>query len=291
MMRADFHMHSTASDGVMSPELLVWEARQAGVQWMAITDHDTFYGTDSLREEDKVIPVLPGVELSLRDMPGLHLLAYGTAPAPALRRAVEDLEEKRVVRAREMARKLEALGMPLDFPALIKKRRREGGSHATIGRPHLARALVRAGYVKNMQAAFEQFLGEHGPAYVPCERLSMEEALPLILKSGFVPVIAHPRELKLPDEQLLSLIKKWQGLGLMGLEVYHPSAAAGGFDGLEHMARTLGLLVTGGSDFHMPHDGKHGLIGAMSDEWAGIEADVTCLMEAVREMHRKATEQ
>lgn len=273
-MKPDLHMHSTLSDGVLSPESLVDEAVSAGVTIMAITDHDTFAGSDLLRGIATAIPVIPGVELSMRDMHGLHLLGYGRTEARPLRETVERLAQQRVERAREMLRKLSALGMPLEWKALERKYR------GTVGRPHIARAMVHAGYVSRMQEAFDLYLGHDKPAYVPGERLSMEEALPLMRENGFVPVLAHPYELQLPEEQLLPLLDKWQAQGLMGVEVYHPSARSHGFEALDRMARRRGLLVTGGSDFHQEND-KHGRIGSTAAFWARAQEDVNALLETM----------
>lgn len=274
MIRADLHMHSTYSDGVLTPDLLVDEARQAGVVMLAITDHDTFDGSDKLLGRDLPVTVIPGVELSLRDLPGLHLLCYGVTEAAALRSTVCRLGELRLDRARRMLEQLAALGMPLDWKTLERK------YHGTVGRPHVARAMVHAGYVRCMQEAFDRYLGHGKPAYVPSERLSMAEALPLVTGSGFIPVLAHPYELKQEDHLLYTLLEKWQGMGLRGIEVYHPSAGSHGYAALDRMARRLGLLVTGGSDFHQEND-KHGRIGCISDAWVSAEDDVQALICAM----------
>lgn len=275
MMRPDLHMHSTMSDGVLSPEQLVDEAARAGVTHMALTDHDTFAGSDALRHVETAIPVIPGVELSMKDMHGLHLLGYGLGAAPELRETVRGLADKRVERAGQILERLEKLGMPLEQEALEKKYR------GTVGRLHIARAMVHEGYVRSMQEAFELYLGHDKPAYVAGERMSMEEAIPLLRRNGFVPVLAHPCELQQPDEMLTPLLEKWKDMGLMGVEVYHPSARSHGFEGLCRMARRMKLLVTGGSDFHQDSSDHHGSIGSMSVYWRSAEEDMDALMEAM----------
>lgn len=274
MTRPDLHLHSTFSDGVMVPELLLHEAVQAGVTVMAVTDHDTFAGSDALLGTDTPIPVIPGVELSISDMHGLHLLGYGYARGEELRRTVEALAQKRVERARRMLERLAEMGMPLDWRVLERKYR------GTVGRPHIARAMVHARYVSRMQEAFDKYLGHGRPAYVPSERLGMAEALELLRRNGFVPVLAHPWELGLNAEQLVPLIDKWQAQGLLGLEVYHPSAESHGWHTLENIARRRGLLVTGGSDFHQEND-RHGRIGATAPFWARAEEDMEALRDAL----------
>lgn len=274
MSRPDLHTHSTCSDGVLSPRELVNAAAEAGVTTLAITDHDSFAGVDSLKGRALPIEVIPGVELSLRDMHGLHLLGYGTGEAPGLRRAVNELARERRNRARRMIEKLTALGMPLDEEALAS---RCGG---TIGRLHIARAMLEAGYVATMQEAFERWIGHDGPAYVAGERLSMAEALPLMRQGGFVPVLAHPAELEKDDLTLRALMESWRKQGLMGVEVYHPSQRGRGFAALDATVRRMGLLVTGGSDFHTAGD-KHGALGCMADAWSRRDEDIEALKAAM----------
>lgn len=274
MSRPDLHAHSTASDGVLSPIELARAAAESGVTTLAITDHDTFAGVDSLRGQELPVEVIPGVELSLRDMHGLHLLGYGVGAAAELRDAVGQLAQARRIRARQMLKKLAELGMPMDDDALI---RQCGG---TVGRLHIARALVGAGYAATIQEAFERWIGHGGPAYVDGERLSMAEALPLMRRGGFVPVLAHPAELNKDDLALRTLLESWQKQGLMGVEVYHPSQRGRGFAALDATARRMGLLVTGGSDFHTAGD-KHGLLGSMADAWPRRDEDMAALKAAM----------
>ncbi|MGN1019206.1 MAG: PHP domain-containing protein [Aristaeellaceae bacterium] len=273
MTRPDLHMHTSFSDGVLTPAQLVEKAAALGVSVMAVTDHDTFRGADSLRGMQLPIPVLPGIELSLKGMRNLHLLGYGTGEARTLRRTVDDLALKRESRAARMLEKLAGLGKPLAADSLI---------HAgTVGRMHIARAMVAAGYVATTQEAFDRYLREGCPAYVPGERLSMEEALAVMRRDGFVPVLAHPTLLGLDDMTLRTLLAAWQKQGLMGVEVYHPSRAGRGFDALAGMARRMGLLVTGGSDFHQEGD-SHGLPGCTADAWPDADRDVQALIRAMQ---------
>lgn len=273
-IRVDLHTHSTASDGVFSPPDLVREALRNGLDVIALTDHDSFVGSDQARTLMSGVTVIPGVELSIRDMSGLHLLGYGTALGGELRRTVEDLSFRRKNRARLMLEKLAELGMPLDADRLITS------CQGSLGRPHIARAMVEAGYVLSNEEAFRLYIGNDGPAYVGGERLTMEQALHLMRISGFVPVLAHPAELKLPLKDLRVLVEKWRSLGLMGMEVYHPSARKYGMDSLDRMAREMHLLVTGGSDFHTPGD-HHGELGAMLKHWRSCQEDYDALLDAM----------
>lgn len=274
-MKPDLHMHTTFSDGVLSPGELVRYAAGRGVTVMAITDHDSLCGVDSLRGLDTEIPVLTGTELSLRDMKGLHLLGYGMGGAAELRRVLRELADQRLNRARRMVEKLAALGMPMDYDELC------AGCGSSVGRMHIARAMAAHGYIREPQEAFAKWIGNDGPAYVEGERLSMAEALPLMRRNGFVPVLAHPAELNKDDMTLRVLLESWQAQGLMGVEVYHPSQQKRSYRMLDAMARRMGFLVTGGSDFHSDSDGRHGQPGCTAWYWGRAQEDVAALMEAM----------
>lgn len=275
-MKPDLHMHTTASDGLLPPRALVEFAASRGVTLMAVTDHDTFDGADSLRDAETPIPVLTGVELSIADMKGLHLLGYGAGDAPELRRVVRDLAEKRLTRAARMVEKLTEMGFPLDYGALCASR---GG---TVGRMHIVRAMLEKGYIRTAEEAFERYLGEGKPAYVAGERLTMAQALPLMRRNGFVSVLAHPAELEKDDMTLRALIEAWQKQGLLGVEVYHPSQEKRGFAPLDAMVRRMGLLVTGGSDYHC-EDNRHGQPGCTVSHWRSCEADAEALLAAIHQ--------
>ena len=267
-------MHSTFSDGVLLPPLLVEKAVSMGVTVMAVTDHDTFEGCDILQGMNTPIPVIPGVELSLRDMPGLHLLGYGLTAAPVLRGRVAELARMRVGRAEAMVRCLRDMGISLDWARMT------AACRGTVGRAHVARALVAEGHVATMQEAFERYLGDGKPAYVPGERMSMAEALPLLRGDGFVPVLAHPALLNKDDMTLRQLLEAWADRGLMGVEVYHPSLT-GREAALERMTRSMGLLVTGGSDYHQDGD-SNGQMGATAEGWLRAAEDMAALWNALR---------
>lgn len=267
-------MHTTSSDGALSPLQLVEKVAAAGVTVMAITDHDSMEGVDALRGVETLIPVLQGVELSIRGMKNLHLLGYGVGEAHELRAVLRDLAEKRESRGARILEKLEALGMPIDAASMDYQ--------GSLGRPHIAQAMVKAGYVRDIKEAFDRYLHDGGPAYVGGERLNMEEALALLRRNGFVPVLAHPAELGIDDVTLRALLEAWQKQGLMGVEVYHPSQSGKGYAGLERMVRRMDLLLTGGSDFHREYD-KHGMPGCISDAWVHAEDDLQALYAAMKQ--------
>ena len=276
-MKPDLHMHTTASDGVLSPRALVEFAASRGVTVMAVTDHDTFGGADSLRGVETPIPVLTGVELSLADMKGLHLLGYGLGEAAELRGVVRRLAECRLTRARRMTQRLTELGCPLDYDAI------RAACGDSVGRPHIARAMAEKGYVRTTAEAFDRFIGEGCPAYVPNERLTMAEALPLMRRNGFVPVLAHPAELEKDDLTLRMLLESWQKQGLLGVEVYHPSWETRGYATLDAMVRRMGFLVTGGSDYHCD-DNRHGQPGETVLHWRNAAGDVEALLKTMETM-------
>lgn len=279
-MRPDLHMHTTASDGVLSPMELAAFAASRGVTIMAITDHDTLDGADSLQGRETPIPVLTGVELSIRDMKGLHLLGYGLGDAPELRRVVRDLAGKRLTRAKCMVEKLNEMGFSLDYAEIC------AFCAGSVGRPHIARAMVSKGYIRNTEAAFDKYIGEGKPAYVENERLSMTEAIALLRRSGFVPVLAHPAELEQKDAVLRMLIESWQKQGLMGVEVYHPSWQKRGYAQLDALVRRMGLLVTGGSDYHCD-DNRHGQPGSTCLQWRNAGEDMAALLTAMQQIQKE----
>lgn len=217
-MKPDLHTHTTSSDGLLTPAELVALADKHRVTLLAVTDHDTFDGAAQLLGKPAPMPILQGVELSLRDMPGLHLLGYGRGTDTPLHRKVRALSQMRLGRARQMVEKLNALGYPLDYDEIARE------AKGSVGRPHIARAMVSRGYVADTREAFDRFLADGAPAYVAGERLSMAEALPLMRESGFVPVLAHPMEQEKTGALLRHLLGVWQEQGLRGVEVYHPSA-------------------------------------------------------------------
>lgn len=253
-MKPDLHTHTTSSDGLLTPAELVALADKHRVTLLAVTDHDTFDGAAQLLGKPAPMPILQGVELSLRDMPGLHLLGYGRGMDTPLHRKVRALSQMRLGRARQMVEKLNALGYSLDYDEIARE------AKGSVGRPHIARAMVSHGYVAG-------------------ERLSMAEALPLMRESGFVPVLAHPMELEKTGALLRHLLGVWQEQGLRGVEVYHPSAGRA-TPLLDLTARRMGFLVTGGSDFHGDGD-RHGMVGCTAPMWARAADDVEKLLQAV----------
>lgn len=244
MEYVDLHLHSTASDGTVRPGAVVREAADAGLAGLALTDHDTVAGLGEAREEATRLGLrfLPGAEISANE-PGtsVHVLAYGfDEAAPELREFLATFGRDRVRRAREMVERLEDRGVPLGYAAV-----EEEAGEGVPTRAHVARALVRAGHVPTVEAAFGRFLARGRPAFVEKRPTPPAEVFDLVHRAGGVALLAHPGRDHGADE-----IRRWAAEGLDGVEVRHPSHDERVRGQLERLARDEGLLRTGGSDWH-----------------------------------------
>jgi len=250
----DLHIHSTASDGTLTPEEIVARARRLGLAAIAITDHDTVDGVHQILQDDlpKEIAFLSGVELSTAAPPGcpcrgsLHLLGYGFRPDdPTLGRELYKLQDARRNRNPQIVAKLQALGIDIAMEELASDTPQQ------TGRPHIARLLLEKGVVRSFDEAFERFIGSDGPAYVDKYRIECRNAIGLIRRAGGIPVLAHPALIspvgKWPLEDLLAEL---QSFGLQGLEAYYPEHSQAQTRRFRTLAERHGLLVTGGTDFH-----------------------------------------
>lgn len=250
-MRIDLHTHSSVSDGTDTPTQLVRKASEQGLDVIGLTDHDTF---DGLREarlaaEATGIVVLPGLEMSCQvDGASVHLLGYGCDPhfEPLL----DELARVRVGRSGrlpEMLAKLDALGMPLTEDEIA----RQVGSSPSLGRPHVADAMVAKGYVSDRKEAFDKYLYEGGPAYANRYSCDIRRGIELVRRAHGVPVIAHPwgrgRERELTPAVLSELAIEYR---LEGIEVDHPDHSPETRAALRPLAERLGLLALGSSDHH-----------------------------------------
>ncbi len=250
----DLHAHTTRSDGDLSPTELVARAAKHGVTVLAVTDHDTMAGVPEALSAAALhgIDVLPGVEISVTYTSGsLHLLGYFPEAAPEpLTTRLRELAAGRRSRAEEVVRLLGALGAPITMADVES---RAGG---TIGRPHVAEALIATGHVATRQEAFDRFLHDHGPAWVPHTGILPDEAVQLVRDSGGAPVLAHPGTLRLGTQHLDSLVAKLTHHGLVGIEVYRPEHTPDQRAAYRKLARRHDLIMCGGSDFHRPSDGR-----------------------------------
>ncbi len=245
----DLHTHSTASDGTLSPEELVYLAKKEKLQALALTDHDTIDGLKPAYKTAKEVdlPFLCGIEISIKfEGPGhFHLLGYFLEPKiPKINEVLLKLKKAREERNKKMIEKLNNLGIRITLEELKEIAQGE------IGRPHMANLLVKKGIVKSFEEAFQKYLKKGAPAYVPKALLLPEEAIKLILEAKGVPVLAHPVTLKLNLLELKNYIKKLKDFGLMGIEVFYPEHTTDFTKFLMEFAKELGLLLTGGSDFH-----------------------------------------
>jgi predicted metal-dependent phosphoesterase TrpH len=240
--RVDLHLHSTASDGQFSPLELVVMALERKLLTIAITDHDTTAGIDEALEAARgtELEVIPGVEISC-DVPHqeVHLLGYYfDHHHPALEGKLRAMRDARLQRAKGILAKLTALGFPLPWEMVAEL---AGGE--SVGRPHIARAMAKVGYVASIDEAFGLYIGRNGPAYVERYKISPLDAVSLIKQARGLPVLAHPLQVThfLPD-----LIER----GLVGLEVYYDGYSPEDMRALADLARKFDLIPTGGSDFH-----------------------------------------
>lgn len=247
---ADLHIHTTASDGSYSVEEVFRQAARVGLSAISITDHDSVDSLSAAAEyaSGGDIELIPGVELSVAlDRGELHLLGYFiNYRDDRLLTKLALLRKVRSERAGKILRKLEEIGISLDLDALLP-----GQMEGAVGRLHIAQALLRSGHVGSIPEAFARYVGDDGPAYVPKMKLTMEEAVEMIVGAGGLPVLAHPGQLK-RDELIPELVE----MGLEGLEVYYPSHSRFETNHYEEMARHYGLVATGGSDCHGPNKGK-----------------------------------
>ena len=253
-MFIDLHTHSTASDGTDSPAELVATARAAGLDVVALTDHDTTVGwAPAMAALPAGLTLVPGLELSCRWNPPdgsrsteLHLLGYLVDPAHAeLATTLDRLRSSRLGRARRMTERMAADGVPVRWERVAQL-----SAGASAGRPHIARALVEAGIVGSVDEAFATLLSSRSPYHEPKEDLDAPAGVRLVVAAGGVPVFAHPlarmRGRVVGDDAVTAMAEA----GLAGLEVDHPDHTEADRVHLRSLASDLGLLVTGSSDYH-----------------------------------------
>lgn len=245
----DLHMHSIFSDGSKTPEELVDAGRAIGLRAMALTDHDTVSGVARFLAAASAagIPAISGVEVSADVEKGaLHVLGYGVDPLNGtLIEHLRWIRDGRDERNREIVHKLNRLGLRISDDDV----RRVAGAEV-IGRPHIAQALIAKKLVRNKREAFDRYLARGKPAYVERRRLSAESTMELIRTAGGLPVIAHPFSLKLTARELRPYLKSLIAAGLAGIEVYYSEHDGEMRRQYRALAEELGLLATGGSDYH-----------------------------------------
>ena len=269
MKRIDLHIHSRASDGHLAPTAVVDAAVAGRLDVVALTDHDTVAGVreacDAARE--RPIRVIPGIEVSTRHHDAeIHVLGYFVDPdSPSLVGHGEAARDRRHDRARRMVGKLQEQGVRLDFDDVLRE---AGPDTASIGRPHIARALLAGGHTRFYGEAFDRYLADGRSAFVLTEFPAVREAIDMIHAGGGLAVWAHP-----PLELFDSEVRTFAEWGLDGVECFRPNTPPAESLLFETGARALGLLRSGGSDWHGPHRSPLG-------QFAVREEDVRELLDA-----------
>lgn len=248
----DLHAHTTASDGSLTPTELVDQAVELGLVALAVTDHDTIGGLAEAQDAAArySLAFMPGVELSVEDEGGrFHLLGYGFDPQDGhLGETLKHLRESRAKRNALMAQRMADLGLPVTMDDV----RAEAGEDAeVIARPHFAQALIKKGVVSSVKEAFDRYLSTGKPLYLPKEVLTPADAIQMLHAAGGVAVMAHPGLVPLSESALEARVEALaHDAGLDGIEAYYSQHTPAQTARYLALAQRLGLLVTGGSDFH-----------------------------------------
>jgi hypothetical protein len=270
----DLHVHTSASDGILTPAEVLHQAEQIGLPGIAITDHDTVEGLSAawacMESKHLNLELISGIELNTEVEAGeVHLLGYYIDDqCPQLLENLQEIKAARFMRARRMVSRLREMGYLITFEQV-----RNLAQNDLIARPHVAKALMEKGYVFSIREAFNKFIGRGCPAYVPRYRFTPRKAIELIQAAGGITVLAHPglvRNTRLVEEIL--------DMGVQGVEVFYPEHSIQETDYFLDMAARRGLLVTGGSDFHGGgSDNMRGRLGA-----AGLSPEYMAKIRAYR---------
>jgi predicted metal-dependent phosphoesterase TrpH len=254
-LRIDLHIHSTASDGSLTPADIIDQAQKLELAAIAITDHDSVNGSKEALQIGipPSLRFLTGVEISAAHPPffpgsgSFHILGYDIRLDHGdLNQTLNKLQAARRNRNPEILKRLNKLGFQISFKE-VKQEVAEG----QLGRPHIAYAMMKKGFVASIDEAFDRYLGAGKPAYVDKYRIECEQAVKIIRDAGGIPVLAHPAHLNIENEQELeALLQKLKKIGLAGIEVYYSGHSARQIRQYTALARKYGLLMTGGTDFH-----------------------------------------
>lgn len=264
MKFADLHIHTDFSDSTFSPEEVARRANDKGLSAIAICDHDCIDGVGPCAKAGSSldIEVIPGIELTVEKQDAeIHILGYFIDwKAEWFCERLKEMREARIGRIHKMVEKLNAAGIDVKAEDVFKL-----AGRGTVGRLHLAQAMLKTGKVRNFKDAFNKYIGFQKPCYISNARFSPREAMEAVMKAGGVPVLAHPGVMD-KDEYIPELIE----CGLKGIEVYHTDHNAGAIKRYEELAKQYGLLVTGGSDCHGMGKGKP-LIGTVRVPYELVE--------------------
>lgn len=266
-MKCDLHLHSTASDGRLTPREIVKLAVEKGVKIISITDHDSVAGVEEALLEAincPLLQIIPGVEINTDYTSGeVHVLGYFiNYEDPKFVDTLRKIRESRVERAQKMIDKLYAMGMRVEFSRVQELARGE-----SICRPHIAQALLEKQYIQTEKEAFDKYIGRNGPAYVEREKVQPSDAVKIIKKAGGLPVLAHPADIVNLDDLIIEL----KTVGLVGLEAYYGEYDVPEINRMVAVSRKYNLVATGGTDYHHFQDGRETPIGSVDIPLASIE--------------------
>lgn len=244
----DLHAHSTCSDGSMTPTEVVKLAKEKGLAAIALTDHDTVYGLKEAIEAGKKygIQVITGIEFSVTDKVPMHMLGLNfSLDCPEITNTLDELVKNREIRNVRVIEKLKEIGFDVSLEEML-----EFSTSNVTGRSQIARVMMKKGYVSTVKEAFEKYLGFGRPAYVKRKSLSAEKAIQIIKNSGGKAFLAHLNQTKLDDAELYALLANLKEYGLDGVEGYYTEYTDDMSFRYRKMADDLGLILSGGSDFH-----------------------------------------
>ncbi len=252
-MLVDFHSHTLESDGTLAPAALAQLMQRRGVEIFSVTDHDSLGAYGKFEGAEGAAAIVSGIEINTTYRGNeVHVLGYGfPLDAPEISTAIAENRRQRELRAQRMVDQLNAAGYELDLASV---RAEAGYSRSSLGRPHVARALIRAGHVASLEVAFRELLTPGKPGYVPSTYMRPQEAVRLIARAGGVAVLAHPGRLK--DE---AIVDELVAAGLAGLEVFYPSHEPAQVAHFRALAADYGLVMTAGADFHDARYNPHGV--------------------------------
>lgn len=257
MRTVDLHVHSTKSDGSFTPRELVDYALKKGLAAFALTDHDTTEGlTEAISyaqalANDPVAPkeieIIPGIEFSTEYMgKDIHILGlYISYDNVLFKEYLKQFQDSRTLRNEKMCQKLTEHGVPVTYDELQK-----AFPGSVLTRAHYAKYLLKKGYVKSMPEAFDRYIGDHAPCFLPREKVTPAQAVELILKADGIPVLAHPILYHMSDARLETLVKELKETGLVGIEAIYSTYNTAEERQIRGLASKYNLLITGGSDFH-----------------------------------------
>ena len=267
MGKIDLHIHSTASDGRFSPEEIVRKAAELGLNFIALADHDSVDGIASALEAARAFPglkVIPAVQIST-DVPSgeVHVLGYFIDYAShELEEALVGFRNSREIRAQRIVAKLSDFAIHIEWPRI-----QEIAGDGSVGRPHIAQAMLEKGYIASIKEAFEKYIARDGPAYVEREKMTPVAVVELIARTNGLPVMAHP--FTVPDPE--TLIAEMKAAGLVGIEAYYNGYTADEINRLVGLAKECDLITTGGSDYHGLDDSNETVMGNVAVPGESVE--------------------